>query len=166
MTQLSKNYGRVLYELGISKEAIEESRTLAGSRELMEALGSPVVSKKAKHNIVDRIFPKEMHNFVKLLSDYGSVSYIEEIFDAYDAYVNERNGIITASLVCVTPPSQEQKERIEQFLMGEYGKSKVKLDISTDESLIGGFILKTEDNEYDWSLKGRISQLTGHLKNI
>ncbi|MFQ9933342.1 MAG: ATP synthase F1 subunit delta [Lachnospiraceae bacterium] len=166
MTQLSKNYGRVLYELGISPEAVKEAMELIHCEELMEALKNPTVSKKAKHNIVDRVFPEEMHNFMKLLCDYGSVSYIEEILDAYDAYVNEQKGIITASLICVTPPEKEQKEKIESFLMSEYGKSGVRLNIVTDESLIGGFVLRVNDIEYDWSLKGRISQLTGHLKNI
>lgn len=166
MTQISKNYARVLYELGISKEAIEQTAQLVKVKELVAALGSPVVAKKAKHNIVDKVFPEEMHNFMKLLSDYGSIGYIEEILNAYEEYADGQDDCLRARLVCVTAPTAEQKLKIEQFLMGEYGKSKVKLDTELDDSLIGGFVLKAEDKEYDWSLKGRISQLTGHLKNI
>lgn len=164
MTRISKNYARVLYELGISKETIEEVKELSRVDELVSSLASPIVSKKAKHNIVDRVFPKGMHNFMKLLCDYGSVGYIGEIMKAYDAYVNEREGRIEARLICVEAPSDEQKHRIEQFLMKEYGKEKVRLIINIDESLIGGFILKAYDKEYDWSIKGRISQLAGQLQ--
>lgn len=166
MTQLSKNYARALYELGISGEAIDTARKLCQVKELTDALSSPIVAKKAKHNIVDRVFPKEMHNFMKLLSDYGSTKYINEIFMAYDEYVNEQNDCMEAQLICVEAPNKEQKIKIEQFLMGEYGKSKIKLNISIDEKLIGGFVLKAYDREYDWSMKGRISRLAGHLKNI
>lgn len=166
MTQISKNYARVLYELGISKEVIEEVKELCKVDELVSSLNSPIVSKKAKHNIVDKVFPKEMHNFMKLLCDYDSVSYIGEIMEAYAAYVNEQENCVEARLICVEAPSEEQKQKIEQFLMSEYGKAKVKLIITIDESLLGGFILKAYDMEYDWSMKGRISQLAGHLKNI
>ncbi len=166
MTQLSKNYARVLYELGISKEAIEEARELSECKELIDALNSPVVSKQEKRNVADKVFPKEIRSFIKQLCDYGSVSYIKEIFEAYDEYVDEVNDVVAASLICVVPPTEEQKEKIEQFLMEEYGKTKVRLEISIDRRLIGGFMLKVKDREYDWSMKGRILQLAGHLKNI
>lgn len=166
MTLISKNYARVLYELGISTEAVDEVRELIKTDELVSALKSPVVSKKAKHNIVEKIFPKEMWNFMKVLCDYDSVRYVEEILKAYDAYVNEKGNCIEAELICVEAPSSEQKQKIEQFLMSEYEKEKVKLIITIDDSLLGGFILKAYDMEYDWSFKGRISRLAGHLKNI
>ncbi len=166
MTRISQNYARVLYELGISDEVIEEVKELSKVDELISSLASPVVSKKAKHNIVDKVFPKEMHNFMKVLCDYDSVGCIGDILKAYDEYVNEQEGCVEAELICVEAPDTEQKQRIEQFLMSEYGKKKVKLLINKDESLIGGFILKVCDMEYDWSMKGRIAQLADHLKNV
>lgn len=166
MTQLSKNYAVALYSLGISREAIDATRELVAVRELIEALSSPIVSKQTKHRIVEKIFPASMKNFMKLLCDYNSVEYINEILDAYHSYVNELNGVLDAELVCVTAPTKEQIKNMEQFLTGEYEKSHISLKILFDESLIGGFILKVENVEYDWSLKGRISQLAGHLNNI
>lgn len=64
MTESLNNYGKVLYELNISPESA------AGARELLEkvpqvseVLSSPVVSLAAKQRVVDRIFPREIHNF-------------------------------------------------------------------------------------------------------
>lgn len=166
MTQVSKNYARVLYELGISMEAIETAKELSDIEELITVLGSPVVAKKSKHNIVTKVFPEEMHNFMKLLCDYGSAGYLGEIIEAYEKYKLDMEDCVVAELICVEAPNDEQKEKIEQFLMGEYGKSKVRLNISKDDTLIAGFVLKAYDREYDWSLKGRISQLTDYLKNM
>lgn len=165
MTQLSKNYAKVLYELGISGECIETAKNLCAVKELMDALNSPIVTKKTKHRIVEKTFPKEMQNFMKKLCDNGSTGYLEEIFIAYESFVHSEKNTLEAKLVCVEPPSVEQRKKIEQFLIGEYHKSEVRLDVCMDNSLIGGFILKVNDDEYDWSLRGRIAQLTGHLKN-
>lgn len=166
MTRIAHNYARALYELGIGEESIRKSERLAESSELMRALGSPVVSKKAKHRIVDKVFPKEMHNFVKLLCDYGSVCYIPQIFKAYDAYVDECHDVLTARLVCVVPPDDAQKEKMKEFIRKKFGKQHVKMEIVQDDSLIGGFILKVMDVEYDWSTRGRMERLASHLKRM
>ena len=45
----------------------------------------------------------------------------------------------------------------------KYHKTDVKIEIVKDPALLGGFILKTGDDEYDWSLKGRLSRLEQKL---
>ena len=42
-------------------------------------------------------------------------------------------------------------------------KADVKIQIVEDTSLLGGFILHVENDEYDWSLKGRLTRLEQKL---
>ena len=166
MTEIAGNYAKVLYELGISREAIEESAECVKTKELIDALKCPIVSKKEKHKIVDRVFPDEMHNFMKVLCDYNSVDYIYDIFEAYKAYADQVNSTANAALICVEAPGAEQMKKLEQFVKKETGKKNAKIHITYDSSLLGGFVLKIDDKEYDWSIKGRMTKLTRHLKNI
>lgn len=66
-----------------------------------------------------------------------------------------------ALLYCVTPPTEKQKKGILDFLGHKYGPSE--LEIISDPSLKGGFVLHAGADVYDWSVKGRVEQLRRSL---
>ena len=71
------------------------------------------------------------------------------------------NTKLHAILHYVTPPSDKQNEVILDFLEKKYGPSE--LELVTDLSLKGGFILYAGADVYDWSVKGRVEQLRKSL---
>lgn len=164
MTETSNNYARVLYELSVRREAINETRRiLLEVPQIEEALESPVVPFREKERVIDRIFPDEMHNFLKVVCRHQKIDKIEEILDAYDAYCIRQKGALQAVLTYVTPPGKEQQEKIEEFLKNKFQVSEVLLETREDKSLLGGFVLWAEGHEYDWSLQGRYKKLRQKL---
>ena len=70
MTQVANNYGIVLYELGVEKDTVDTMMDIfSQTEELPKMLQNPVISKEAKHRIVDGIFPEAVRNFLKVLCD-------------------------------------------------------------------------------------------------
>ena len=66
MTETASNYARVLYELSVRREAIDETRRIfSETPQVGRALLSPVVPRLEKERAIDRIFPLEMRNFFK-----------------------------------------------------------------------------------------------------
>ena len=63
----------------------------------------------------------------------------------------------------MTQPNEEQLEKIKRFLCEKYEAEDIDLHMIQDPSLMGGFILTADGQEYDWSLKGRISNLKEKL---
>ena len=164
MTQIAINYAKVLYELEISKKVIYDVQDILSSTpELKDALISPIVSKQEKHNIIEKVFPKEMQNFFMVLCDYQSMEVIDQIFVAYKNYYNEKNSILEAKLIYVTAPNEEQLNKIKVMLMNKHHKKQVELSLVEDPSIIGGFIIETENFETDWSIRGRLNQLQQRL---
>ena len=164
MTQLAINYGTALYELNIPEEELTVQRNLLWkTKELTESLASPIVSLKAKHAVIDRIFTGKFKNFLKKLCDYNSVGYLEEILQAYDLYRNEAEGKLEGELLFVTPPTEAQLEQIKGFLCKKYNKKQVELNMQQAPELIGGFIIRTGNYEYDWSYAGRLKALQQKL---
>jgi len=164
MTQIAINYAKVLYELEISKKVIYDVQDILSSTpELKDALASPIVSKQEKHNIIEKVFPKEMQNFFMVLCDYQSMEVIDQIFVAYKNYYNEKNSILEAKLIYVTAPNEEQLNKIKVMLMNKHHKKQVELSLVEDPSIIGGFIIETENFETDWSIRGRLNQLQQRL---
>ena len=164
MTQTSINYGKVLYELSVPQEAAETSRRILEEvKELSKVLESPVVPFDEKEKVIGRIFPEEMKNFLCVVCKYAHAALLPEIFQAYQDYYNEQHKILTADLHCVAPPTEEQLEGIRKFLLKKYQMQDAKIRIIKDESLVGGFLIRTRDQEFDYSLKGRINALQQKL---
>lgn len=160
MMQAAINYGQVLYELSIPEAAIEEAAlVLKTVPELNRALYSPVVAKSSKHRIIDRVFPKEIRSFLKVLVDRRDIGLAEQIFEAWRSRVCEQKGILEASLYYATEPEEEQLREIKKTLMNKYRKKDIMLRLIEDPGLIGGFIIRVGDVETDWSLKGRLREL-------
>ena len=158
MTQTELNYAVVLYELPIEKESIKSAQECFKNVPMLkEILANPTIDNQKKWNIIERVFPKEMHAFLKKVSDSGRIAKIEQIFGAYEQYVEEQEGVVLAKLFYVTEPNEEQKSGFVDFIKKEYGCQKVKLQLVEDRSLLGGFLLKIGSIEYDYSLLGKLN---------
>ena len=142
---------------------METEKIFEGTPQLKGVLENPLVSLKEKEHVIDRVFPQEMKNFLKITCKYQKISSIEEILEAYGDYSRKQKGVLKAVLTYVTKPEEAQKEKMEDFLRREFGAKEVILTLKEDKSLIGGFILSAGDKEYDWSLRGRYTKLRQKL---
>lgn len=164
MTQTAINYAKVLYQLKVPENVIEETRiVIKQNPEIVKVLANPVISFRQKEHIIDKIFSESMHNFFKVLSRYQSIECLEDIFVAYVQYVHEQHDIVDADLYYVTPPSEEQLEGIKRKLSKEYGKAKANINLYQKPELIGGFVIKVGDKETDCSILGRMNKMSQQL---
>lgn len=164
MTQTAINYAKALFELNIPEPDLKETDViLRDNAELLEVLCNPAVKANAKHNIIDKIFPKSTVNYLKLLSDNGSVPLVFEIFEHYKALAAGAVGRMEAELIFCDEPSEEQLRGIREKLLKRYGKKEIDLKLTRDKSILGGFIIKVGGEEIDYSIRGRIEGLSQRL---
>lgn len=68
----------------------------------------PTVSLEKKHLVIDRVFPKEIRNFLKVLCDNGDFGLLDEIEQAYMELTKTPEKVeAQAELTYVTPPTTE-----------------------------------------------------------
>lgn len=160
MTQRASNFARVLMELKISEEIVQNTKKLImANRELRKALANPAVKKIEKNKIIDVIFDEKIRSYLKVLCDYDYIDSIEQIFKAYEAMELERKNIIGATFIYVIRPEDIQLEKIKNFICRKYNMAGVLLELKEDSSLLGGFLLIVGDTVYDKSIKGNLSGL-------
>lgn len=124
----------------------------------------PTISLEKKHLIIERVFPKEIRNFLKLLCDNGDFKLLGEIEEAYLELIKTPEHIEDkAYLIYVTPPTVEQLDGIKKFLAKECGNPEIEIVSKEDASIGSGFILRLGNREFDWSEKGRIEQLKNRI---
>ncbi|MDD7408717.1 MAG: ATP synthase F1 subunit delta [Anaerovoracaceae bacterium] len=164
MTSIPDNYARVLFDLNLDPGDIETARVLlTESKELTEALTSPIISRAEKRVVIDKLFPESIRDFIKVMSDYGDVEFAEETFSAYDALVLDSRNAVSAEFAYVTEPDDAQISRLKQKIAKDYNKDSVELNLVEDKSLIGGFVLTVGDYVLDQSVKTSIQKLRRHF---
>ena len=82
---------------------------------------------------------------------------------AYRELLSSRRGELTAEVTSAQPLTDAQRDALEQQLRTAMG-SKVSLDASVDQSLLGGMIVKVGSRMVDSSLKTKLQRLELSLK--
>ena len=83
--------------------------------------------------------------------------------DAYYAYWDEQNHIMRAQIIFAGEPDAATREEAEQLLQKKYPDYKIVMTESVDETLLGGYIVRMKNEEYDRSYEGRLRQLERKL---
>ena len=114
----------------------------------------PTVSLEKKHLVIDRVFPKEIRNFLKVLCDNGDFGLLDEIEQAYMELTKTPEKVeAQAELTYVTPPTPEQMERIRLFLAKEYNNPDIKIVGKEDASIKSGFIIRVGNRDVSTSCR-------------
>jgi len=85
--------------------------------------------------------------------------------------VSRKKNSFESTLRYVTKPTDEQLEKIKNFVYKKYvseeiPKEIISFDLIEDKSLGGGFILKCGNEQYNWSTKGRTEQFTETIERL
>ena len=91
------------------------------------------------------------------------VETLDRLMDAYEERRAERANRQKAVLRYVTPPTAGQLEQIRDFLRKKYNDQELPLELIEDPTLLGGFSITVGSDEYDWSMKGRLTQMKNRL---
>lgn len=174
MTPVARRYAQALTEEAQSAGSLDAvdadvallAETLDGSRELRQALTSPVVSHDKKLAVLESLFADNVSDlslrFLRLLVDKQRDGQIPEILDAYRQLRDERTGTVEATVRTAKPLSPDEAERLKTALEARSGAT-VRMRIDVDPALIGGLVVRVGDVVYDRSVKHQLESLRGRL---
>ena len=161
MTQQAISYAQTLRKTDVSGEILQDVIDILDTvPQIQEEFENPMVGIERKHLIIDKVFPGEIRNFLKILCDNNEFELFKDIVEEWEKIgQTTENSVNRAQLIDVTAPSQQQLTGIRKFLAKEFHNENMQLETKQDASLKSGFILRVGTKEYDWSEQGRIEQL-------
>ena len=165
MTQKVVEYAENLHNSQISQDLLAQVNDIFEAvPQIVMDFTDPTVTLEKKHLVIERVFPKEIRDFLKLLCDNNDISLWKEIVAQYrEQSLSPKQKATQAVLSYVTIPNEQQLEGIRAFLRKECNRDDMELILQEDASLESGFILRIGSKEYDWSQKGRLRQLEEKL---
>lgn len=133
------------------------------SKDFKITMLNPSISLQIKYEILDEIFKNELSekvlNFIKILVEKNRFNEFEQIVQAYSDEVDQNNNIKRVEIVSAVELSDNQKQKAIEKLEARLQKT-VKVGWTVDTSIIGGLIIKIDDDVIDTSLKNKLDKLS------
>lgn len=135
---------------------------------VVRLLNSPnyTAAKKAEKTIAvcgDAINDK-VCGFMRVLSENRRLKLLPQIYQQFEVLKANREKTIEVSVVSARAISSEQKNKLASVL-SEKLERKVNMQVSVDDSLIGGVIVRAGDTVIDGSIRGRLAKLAEVLNS-
>ena len=100
-----------------------------------------------------------LDNFAKIMWENRDLNRLDEILAAFSQIWDRAQGELAAEFIGVRTASGKTKIEIEEYLKTKTGAKKIILTEKVDADVLGGFVLRYEDQVIDASLKRSLGDL-------
>lgn len=136
--------------------------TIEDSRELQAVLQSPVIKANDKKQALLKIFSGQSeitHSLINVLVDNKRTSLLSNVAKSYIDLYNEEQGVKVATVITAIPLSSELESKVMEKVKELTGSEKVTLKNEIDPTIIGGFVLRVGDIQYNASIANQFGNL-------
>ena len=166
---IAKRYASAIYDIAESSDKIGEIREALNilaenyneDEEFKVFLLDPSIKYDEKVKYLHKSFDfisEDAFKIINYLVKKGRVSLAEKIRDSYLKIYYEKNNKILVNATFTKELSDNQRKALMKKLEEKY-KKKIVLNLSVDEELIGGGIIKIGNKVIDGSIKSQIENI-------
>lgn len=175
-TKAALRYAKAILNLakdsGLEKEVNKDmgfiSGTISGSDDLQRMLKSPVIKSSAKSNALNALFAGKVNaitqGLFQLLEENKRTNILQSIAQQYSIIYDFTKRLDTAIVTTAIPLTTDLEEQILKKVI-ELTGNKTSIENIIDSTIIGGFILRVGDMQYDASISNSFSELRKEFDN-
>jgi F-type H+-transporting ATPase subunit delta len=170
---ISVRYSRALFQSALEKKIIDKVNQdmifiseICKTPEAKEFLTSPIIIPSKKTAILHKMLEGNIEpislSLVDLTVKNGRERYLPSIARVFIHETMKYKGITESVLTTAVKVNTKVKKQITD-LISEVFSTKVELEEIIDPEIIGGFILRIDDNYIDASIKNKLRKIKKEL---
>nr|YP_009687856.1 CF1 delta subunit of ATP synthase [Haslea nusantara]QDX17445.1 CF1 delta subunit of ATP synthase [Haslea nusantara] len=176
--KIAAPYARALFDFSVEQNIMHQVTAdfqnleifLSETSELSGYLNNPIVSQAAKREILTKTLQSQINTetfkFLMVLVSRDRINLLESIITNYLELVYKTASIKMVEVVSASDFSADQKSTLIQKLKELTDAREIRLEVTIDPTLIGGFLIKTESKVVDFSIKNQLENLAKHLDTV
>jgi len=171
-------YATALFEIAKHDKALGQVETdiaaleaaLAESADLRELLASPIHTRDEQGRAIAAIaakmgLGKTVTNTLGLMAQNRRLFVVPALLSQVKALIAADRGEVTAEVISAKPLTKAQTDSLAGTLKESVGKD-VALDVTVDEDLIGGLVVKVGSRMIDTSIRSKLAKLQNAMKEV
>ena len=174
-SRAATRYAKAILDTATSKSvALEVSNdmeliatTIAGNHELTNFIQNPTISVEVKESALLEVFAS-VNQVTKAMFHLLFVNKRFEILETialeFNKLFDEANGVQVAYVTTAIALTPELEDKVLDKIK-TFSDKKITIKNTIDASIIGGFILRIGDNQYNASVANRLQVLKRELSN-
>ncbi len=177
-TGIAARYATAVFELakeagelaGLEEDVDALDGAINSSADFRDLIHSPIYSREAQGNAVAAVAEKMglsgvVANTLKLMASKRRLFVLPQLVAALRDQIADEKGEVTADVRAASALSADQETALAATLKSSVGKD-VKMNITVDESLIGGLIVKVGSKMIDTSIRSKLMSLQNTMKEV
>ncbi len=172
-SRISVRYAKALFLSALEKDILDrvnqdmiQVKEISSLPDVKTILANPVIRPSRKTTILHGLFEKDLHQLSMGLIDLtvknGRERYIPSIARVFIHETKNYKGITESALTTAVKVNPEIKKQVSA-LIEKLFSTKVDLKENIDDSIIGGFILRVDDNYIDASVRTKLRKIRAEL---
>ena len=172
-SKIPVRYAKALFRSALGKNIIDRVNSdlafvsdVCRLPEFKELLENPVIKASDKKRVFIKLFEGKVENITMSLIDLvinnGREGYLPAIARVYRSETMRHSGITECLLTTAVQVDETIKKQITDLISSVY-KTTVNLNENIDEEIIGGFILRIDDNYIDASVRNKLRKIKKEL---
>ena len=175
MSRAAIRYAKAILETAVSggkaNQVNDDMKSIINavdsSADLKDFLASPIIKSDLKMNALSEVFGSvqaETKSLFRLLQENKRFEILAAIATQYNAQFDEMNGVEVAKVTTAFPITAELEAKI-LAKAATISTKKITIQNTVDPSIIGGFILRIGDKQYNASVSNRLQELKREFAN-
>jgi F-type H+-transporting ATPase subunit delta len=175
MSRAAIRYAKAILEIAVSSGKASQVNddmksivaTVNASADLKEFLASPIIASDVKMNALTEVFSSvqaETKSLFRLLQENKRFEILTAIATQFNAQFDEMNGVEVAKVTTAFPITADLETKI-LAKAATISTKKITIQNTVDPSIIGGFILRIGDKQYNASVANRLQELKREFSN-
>jgi F-type H+-transporting ATPase subunit delta len=174
-TRAAIRYAKAILEIAESKNATSNvsadmaliASTIKANAELSSFIQNPLVVTDTKKDVVSEVFATVnpvTKSLFQLLLENKRFEILADIAVEYNNLFDIMNGVEVAKVTTAFPMDAALEAKVLAKI-ATFSNKKITIENTVDASIIGGFILRIGDKQYNASVANRLQVLKRELSN-
>lgn len=142
--------------------------TIAESSDLEVMLKSPVIKSTDKTKVLNALFGDKVNTISKgvfaILQENKRLEILESVAKQYSIVYDYQKSIKVAKVTTAVALTEKATQKIQEKIV-ELTGNKASIENNIDSSILGGFVLRIGDIQYDASISNQLKELKKQFDN-
>lgn len=173
-SKVARRYAQSLMGLALERNIADKinndmlliANTCKENRELSLLLKNPIIKGDKKDAIIRAVFGSKVdavtNSFMEIITRKGRENYLQDIATAFVSMYKDFKGIKTAYVTTAFPMDAALRNEVMNIVKRAKGDNAELIE-KVDKDIIGGFILRIGDVQYDASISKKLTALKGEF---